>query len=688
MKPIFTSLALSILTAAAATAGPLTEAKVTKIINDVSVVEPSSGARKAELQEVIKGQTGLKTGIKSRSELMFQDNTLTRIGPESYFSFKPGTRDMTLQEGTMLLQVPKGLGGAKIRTAAVTAAITGTTIMLEYRPNRNIKVLVLEGSLRLSSNGSLGDSVVLTAGKMVIMPANAKRIPDPVSVDIKKVMKTSSLVNMGGNKKTASLPSAGLIEQEIAAQQKQKDEKTLVDTNLVILGKGTNVVLASDDLMTSLNRNTDISTALVANTTTPTERNVAPTANPAATPVANSTPQPTTTAALQPGSTPAAQPASTPASQAAATPAATPAAQAGSTPAPTPVAQPTATPGAMPTATPDANPTATPGANPTATPDANPTATPGVNPTATPGVNPTATPAPNASPTPAGDPNPSPTPATNPSPTPEPTATPPPGDDEEDDENFDDVVDRDSDGDLVVDKPIDLSKGGRSGKVKLNSRGTVTVKSTVKVSDSVAPNAAKKGGSISIRSQRKNGTAISIRSSAQLLSLLDASAPGPGGEIKFRSTGGAIKIDGAKIQADRGRIDVSNSGDNGAISVQNATLNASTIKLQAMGKNGELHIGGGSMNADSAIDLYASGSNGKVNFTDNVTLSGSSLKTISGNTVTITNGKTVNVQGSGPARVFTNNPNYSGSGGNGATTGRFGGSGATTQPFSARPGGG
>ena len=87
------------------------------------------------------------------------------------------------------------------------------------------------------------------------------------------------------------------------------------------------------------------------------------------------------------------------------------------------------------------------------------------------------------------------------------------------------------------------------------------------------------------------------------------------------------------------------------------------------------------MSADSTINIYASGSNGRVNFNDNVTLSGSSLKTISANTVSIANGKAVNVQGNGPARVFTNNPNYSGSGGNGTTSGKFTGLGATTQPL-------
>jgi len=125
------------------TAGPLSSAQVTKIINRVNVVDPAKGAHSAAIREVIKDDLGLQTGARSRSELLFQDNTLTRIGAETFFSFKTGTRDLTLEKGSMLLQVPKGLGGAKIHTAAVTAAITGTTIMMEYIPRRFIKVLVL-----------------------------------------------------------------------------------------------------------------------------------------------------------------------------------------------------------------------------------------------------------------------------------------------------------------------------------------------------------------------------------------------------------------------------------------------------------------------------------------------------------------------------------------------------------------
>jgi hypothetical protein len=200
------------------------------------------------VRDVVRDDLGVETGVKSRSELLFQDYTLTRLGAETFFSFKTGTRDLTLEKGSMLLQVPKGLGGAKIHTAAVTAAITGTTIMMEYIPTKYIKVLVLEGSLRLSRNGLFGDSVVLTAGKMVIMRPDAKNIPEPVNVDIQHIVQTSTLVNFPG---AEPLPSTNLIQAAIDAQRQQMAKTNLVPTNLVI-GNGTNVIVATNDQLAKL----------------------------------------------------------------------------------------------------------------------------------------------------------------------------------------------------------------------------------------------------------------------------------------------------------------------------------------------------------------------------------------------------------------------------------------------------
>ncbi len=241
-------------------AGPLQQAEIHKIVNDVRVVNPkNASAQVAKVNDLIKDDLAVRTGIQSRAELLFQDKTLARLGAEALFSFKAGTRDMTLGRGTMLLQVPKGLGGARIHTAAVTAAITGTTIMVENLPGAHVKVVVLEGSLRLSINGRLGESVVLTPGKMIILGAKETRMPKPVSVDLAKLVKTSSLIDpekfRGGTKiKVEPLPSIALIETEAAIQSGSKEKAQLAETNLLIEGDGTKIVMASKATMAALDR--------------------------------------------------------------------------------------------------------------------------------------------------------------------------------------------------------------------------------------------------------------------------------------------------------------------------------------------------------------------------------------------------------------------------------------------------
>ena len=246
--------------------------------------------------------------------------------------------------------------------------------------------------------------------------------------------------------------------------------------------------------------------------------------------------------------------------------------------------------------------------------------------------------------------------------------------------------------DVTINQPITATTGsnlvltgGNGGTVNVTSNGTVAVNSTIKVSDSALPRASNSGGNISVTSNKATGTAISVSSSGQLLALLNALAPGPGGSIKLVSAGGDINVNGT-AKADRGTVEATNNGASGVVNLSNATLHGDTVKAGALGNNGTLNVGGGTIDAATTIKLYAGGSNGNVNFTDNVTLSGNSLKIIAADAVTIFNGKVVTVLGPAPANVFTNSPNYSGFGGNGTTTGTFGGNGATTQPLGLAPG--
>ncbi|PYJ79631.1 MAG: hypothetical protein DME69_03955 [Verrucomicrobia bacterium] len=146
----------------------------------------------------------------------------------------------------------------------------------------------------------------------------------------------------------------------------------------------------------------------------------------------------------------------------------------------------------------------------------------------------------------------------------------------------------------------------------------------------------------------------------------------------------AINFNGGSYDAG-GTFLAFTDGD-GTITFNNASAHADVLKVGALGTNGVLNIGGGTLSADTTLELYASGSNGQLNFVSDVTLGGNSAKILAANSVTIFNNVVVTIGGKAPADVYTNNANYTGFGGNETTTGTFAGAGANDpQPLSNAP---
>lgn len=217
----------------------LQSAEVTKVVNDVRIFHPSASARKASLGDVIQGKTSLQTGRRSRSEVRFQDDTISRLGSNSIFSFEQGTRDLRLEQGTILLAVPKDAGGARIRTATVTAAVTGTTIMMEYFLEKWVKIIVLEGRLVtwVEQNGKKSRQKTIKAGQMVVLKATDTRMPSAVDVDLQRLLKTSGLASQeifGPLPETAQ----NRISTAINQQSDLKSEGILVASNRGIGAQG------------------------------------------------------------------------------------------------------------------------------------------------------------------------------------------------------------------------------------------------------------------------------------------------------------------------------------------------------------------------------------------------------------------------------------------------------------------
>lgn len=208
----------------------LQQATVTRLVNQVEVLPPDGKPQAASIGEIIRGQTGIRTGQKSRTELTFPDNTLARLGANTVFSFQSGSRNFDLSNGTLLLQVPKGSGGGTIKTAPVTAAITGTTLMLEYSPGNpgSVKLIVLEGEVRLSLNGRPGESILVRSGQMVAIPDNAKSLPDPSDVDLARILRTSRLINDG------ELSSMDVILADAELQRELRNRGILLEVNYAL----------------------------------------------------------------------------------------------------------------------------------------------------------------------------------------------------------------------------------------------------------------------------------------------------------------------------------------------------------------------------------------------------------------------------------------------------------------------
>jgi len=244
MKPsIILAAVLSL--AGSLQAGPLKKAEFTRVLNDVKTLPEQQQPQAAKVGDVIVGRTAVTTGAQSRAELRFQDNTLTRLGSNSVFNMEQGTRNVDLKQGVMLMQVPKQLGGAKIRTAAVTAAVTGTTVMIEYQPDGYVKMIVLEGEMDVFLNNEPSTFRTIRAGDMIIMKPNATFIPEPVQVDLDRLKKTSKLTN---DEEFGDLGNQDELQQADQQQAEQKNDGELIETALVIPGRGTEVVVDVDQL--------------------------------------------------------------------------------------------------------------------------------------------------------------------------------------------------------------------------------------------------------------------------------------------------------------------------------------------------------------------------------------------------------------------------------------------------------
>lgn len=92
--------------------------------------------------ETFASRDRLQTGSLSRSELIFAENVVIRVGPHSLFTLQREERILSLEKGSVLLQKNPSADSWTLQTGGLTAAVSGTTLLLS-RPNANTEMIYL-----------------------------------------------------------------------------------------------------------------------------------------------------------------------------------------------------------------------------------------------------------------------------------------------------------------------------------------------------------------------------------------------------------------------------------------------------------------------------------------------------------------------------------------------------------------
>jgi hypothetical protein len=196
-----------------AVAAPLTESTFTEIIHDVNTLSTAGNPTAAKLQDVLKAPDRVRTGPDSRAELTATDNTITRVGANTVFSFSDSGRTLNLEQGNLLFHAPKGLGGGTIKSGGASAAVLGTTLIVSATTDGGFKVILLEGTGKVTLTA--GKSVTLKSGQMVFVLPGGTQFSKVMNINLDRLVSGSLLVKGFDH----PLSSASLIDSAIKKQK-------------------------------------------------------------------------------------------------------------------------------------------------------------------------------------------------------------------------------------------------------------------------------------------------------------------------------------------------------------------------------------------------------------------------------------------------------------------------------------
>ncbi len=233
---------------------------ITFISGETALSKSGLPAEPAKVNDVVQAGGKIFTKGDSRTEIVFPDGTLARLGSNTVLNIDNKAGGFTLEGGTLLMQIPKGAASVNIITGNVSYEADRATILVEHVPEGFSKFIAVEGTARVSISSRFGERMSVDAGRMLILPPGSKSLPDPVDVDLRRLIQTSTLIHLkgdGGRVAGISPLNPENFNNAVIEQQKAISAGTLINTNLVML-YGASLVIASDNLLKTLESRSDV----------------------------------------------------------------------------------------------------------------------------------------------------------------------------------------------------------------------------------------------------------------------------------------------------------------------------------------------------------------------------------------------------------------------------------------------
>jgi hypothetical protein len=178
-----------------------------------ATVEAVKGGASAKTAQALPPGSSFATKKSSQGQIRL-DKGFVRLGSNS--QLQVGKDDqVNLKEGVMMVgsDGAKKRGSVKVSAPGYQFQVQGTAL-IAYQPGSYIKITVLEGRIRVALQSLLGEFITLDAGQMLVINPADNRLPDPVEVDLNRLVTTSVLTAGSlGPPPTDPFIQASVVEQ-------------------------------------------------------------------------------------------------------------------------------------------------------------------------------------------------------------------------------------------------------------------------------------------------------------------------------------------------------------------------------------------------------------------------------------------------------------------------------------------